>query len=164
MAIVEVIAGLMAVALLEPATVQTFQATRPAAAAAVIQSRQAADGPPAEYVEGIAPEHDGWVYQTVGPFDPISRGRVYIYRSGSQLDPAERPDVQADGNYAATITICPNRALHVISNSLPLYEVVQGGRCITVTGDDILLRNAGEDLHEVIRVRYRIVSVHPVAP
>jgi hypothetical protein len=171
MAIVEVIAGLLAVAHLEPAVVQTFQATRPAAAAAVIQSRQASDGPPADYVEGIAPEHDGWIYQTVGPFDPINRGRVYIYRSGdlpNSTDFIEQPSYTETPEYEATVTICPDRPLRVHSIGMgpatANFNVVQGGRCLTVTGDDIQLSSHDEDIWQVVRVRYRIVAIHPVVP
>ena len=161
----EVFAGLMALTPTASVPAQTIQATRSSPAAAVIQSRPPTDAPPADYVQGIAPEHDGWIYHTVGPFDPVSRGRVYIYRSGSALDPAERPDVRPGGNYAATIILCPDRTLHVRSRDLGVgYEVIGGGRCMTVTGDDIQLSNSGEDIWEVVRVRYRIVAVHPVTP
>ncbi len=99
------------------------------------------DGPPADYIQDMAPEYNGWIYQQVA----AAPGSTTLYRGEG---------------YPATIMVCPR----VTNAKLFLREgpevIVWNSRCATVTTDHL---RVSSDTTTPVRIRYRILAVHRAA-
>ncbi len=96
------------------------------------------DGPPADYIQGMAPEYNGWVYHDVPP------------------DGSSATLYQGEG-YPATIMVCPARQHARLL--LPEMEGinVQAGSCATVTTERLGIGGRGRSSGQI---RYRILAIH----
>lgn len=109
-----------------------------------------ADGPPAGYIQGMAPEYDGWIYQDI----PGSPG-------GGNVRPVTT--LYLGVGYPATVMVCA-KARSVLMEARPRNIVVAENRCATITTDDVRVSPASllPD-HPPIQIRYRILAIHRAA-
>jgi hypothetical protein len=105
------------------------------------------DGPPADYINGIAPEYNGWIYQDTN-------------RASSTDQPQPSTLYQGDG-YPATIMVCPRSpvTLHLDRRDTNL-EPAGNNRCHTVTTDHLRISSYGR---LPVQFRWRILAVHRAA-
>ncbi len=105
------------------------------------------DGPPADYINNIAPEYNGWIYHEVSgsPAGPTQPSTSRLYRGEG---------------YPATIMVCPQLAPIKLLLSGAEEVVALNNRCTTVTTDDLLVSNSARGS---LRIRYRILAVHRAA-
>lgn len=102
--------------------------------------------PPEEYMRGMPIEHDGWIYHEISAMGLSRQTPIY---SGT--------------GFAATFMICSSSALVVSTHeqSLGSGATLFAGGCVTVTSDHINLSTPNPLPDTRVRLRYRIVAVHP---
>lgn len=108
------------------------------------------DGPPADYIQGMAPEYNGWVYQEI---------------DGSMTSRGERPltTLYQGVGYPATIMVCPRvRAIYLTGVGPRDLEVLPNS-CATVTTDTLRVYPASLIPNHPHQIRYRILAVHRAA-
>jgi hypothetical protein len=129
---------------------------QPPAMMAISAQQQSNQPPGLDDLITSAVEYNGWIYQTV------SGGTQQTFNGN---DERRETIIYSGFGFPATITICSYAAPVIIR--VRILGRLQGetssrnGVCSTVTGDDIGLATTGGDSNFRLRVRYRILAIHP---